>query len=439
MRAMSNRPSHCLRQPRAVVRCCNLGMIVLALSINFAPPLFIPFREAFGLSYEQLGRLVLVNYTTQVTFDLLCGALSDRLPPRLFVMAANVLAFTGLWLLSFAETLFPASPYAGLLLGTVVCAMGGGIMELMLTPIVNAVPSRRKTANMNMLHAYYALGQLVVVGGIALAVSACGPSRWPWIVRAWSLVPLVSGLCFACVHIPKFVPEASRQRLRHLIRTRFLLVAIAAIALGGGAEAVMAQWTSAFAEQGLGFAKISGDLLGCCLFAAMLGAGRLWMGVAGERVNLGRLMIGCTLLLAACYLLAALAPLPWLSLAACALGGLGASILWPGVLVLCARRYPLGGGSMFATLSAAGDLGCALVPWALGGLAVRIGASSSLLNGLRGLGIALTPDQAGLRAAFLAATLAPLLLFFLINRLRGTLPAARCLDQGIPPPHIRKA
>lgn len=393
-------------------------MIVLALSINFAPPLFIPFRAAFGLTYEQLGRLVLVNFTTQVTFDLLCGALSDRLPPRLFVLAANGLAFTGLWLLSFAETLFPSSPYAGLLLGTVVCAMGGGIMELMMTPIVNAVPSRRKTADMNMLHAYYALGQFVVVGGIALAVVACGPSRWPWIVRAWSLVPLACGLSFACQRIPKFVPEASRQRLRHLIRTRFLLAAILAIALAGAAEAVMAQWTSAFAEQGLGFSKISGDLLGCCLFATMLGAGRFWMGVAGERVNLGRLMTGGAWLLTACYLLAALAPLPWLALAACALGGLGASILWPGVLVLCARRYPLGGGSMFATLSAAGDIGCALLPWALGGLADRVRASAALLQGLRGLGIALTPDEVGLRAAFFTAALAPLLLIVVVNRLR---------------------
>ncbi len=407
-----------MHSPRAVVRCCNLGIVVLALVINLAPPLFIPFREAFGLTYEQLGRLILFNFTTQVAFDLICGALIDRLPPKLFVLTANALAFAGLWLLSFAEALFPASPYSGLLLGTVVCAMGGGILELTLSPVVNAIPSERKTADMNMLHAYYALGQLAVVGGTALAVAAFAPSRWPWLVRAWSLVPLVSGLCFATVHIPKFVPEASRQKLRHLIRTPYLLVAILAIGLCGGAELAMSQWTSAFAEKGLGISKITGDLVGCCLFAAMLGAGRVWMGFVGERVDLSRLMIGSAVLLAATYIIAALTPVPGLALAACAVGGLGASILWPGTLVLCARRFPLAGGSMFAALSASGDLGGALIPWSIGGLADRVTASPHLLDFLDGLGVDLTPDQAGLRAAFLAAALCPILIAILFRRLR---------------------
>lgn len=410
-----------MHNPRAVIRCCNLGMGVLALVINLAPPLFIPLRETFGLTYEQLGRLVLANFTTQVVFDLICGALIDRLPPKFFTLLANILAFIGLWLLSFAAVLFPTAPYNGLLLGVIVSAMGGGILELTLSPIVNAAPSQRKTADMNMLHAYYAVGQLAVVGVTALAVFAA-PTQWPWIVRAWSLLPLGCAICFAAVPIPKFVPEASRQKLRHLIRTPYLILAILAIGFCGGAELVLAQWTSAFAEKGLGISKITGDLVGCCLFAVMLGAGRIWMGFFGERVDLNRLLIRSALFLAACYGIAALAPFPGLALAACAFGGLGASILWPGVLILSARRFPLAGGSMFAILAASGDIGGALLPWGFGGLADRVSVSRRVLDALAERGVALTPDQVGLRAAFLAASLTPLLVAFLLHRLRRQAP-----------------
>lgn len=407
-----------MNNSRAAIRCCNLGICVLALVINLAPPLFIPLRDAFGLSYEQLGSLILANFTTQVVFDLICGGLIDRLPPKFFTLSANAFVFIGLWLLSFAESFFPQNPYYGLLLGVMVCAMGGGVLELTLSPIVNAAPSQRKTADMNMLHAYYALGQFVVVGATALAVVGCAPSRWPWIVRAWSLLPLVSGLCFASVKIPKFVSEETRQKLRNLIRTPFLLIAIVTIGLCGAAELVLAQWTSAFAEKGLGLPKITGDLLGCCVFAAMLGAGRLWMGFFGERVDLSRLLVRSAILLIGVYLVAALVPVPGIALAACAIGGLGASILWPGTLVLCARRFPLAGGSMFAALAAAGDLGGAIIPWAVGGFADLASASTRLLDVLSSWGLAHTPDQVGLRMAFLVATLCPILLVILFSRLR---------------------
>ena len=181
----------------------------------------------------------------------------------------------------------------------------------------------------------------------------------------------------------------------------------------------MSQWTSTFAEKGLGLPKITGDLIGCCLFAAMMGIGRLWMGFNGERVDLGRMLLGCATLLSAAYLVASLAPHPAISLAACAIGGLGASLLWPGVLVLSARRFPLAGGSMFAALAASGDVGGAIIPWAFGGIADLTSSSRPLLQWFANHNFTLTPDQIGLRGAFLIAAICPISVVILLKILRS--------------------
>ncbi len=399
---------------RQVIRCCYLGMISQAVIINLAPVLFIPLRTQFGLSFEQVGRLVLANFVTQVTFDLVCGPLIDRLGAKPFVVAAHVLAGLGLWLFALLPGWLP-NPYVGLMIGTIVCAMGGGILELVLSPIINAVPSERKAHDMSMLHSFYAWGLVVTVALSGLALWLLGPTRWPVVALAWSLLPLVNAVGFARARFPALMQGPTRQRLRELVRLPAFRAAALAIGLGGATEVAVSQWISAFAEKGLGLSKVVGDLFGLGLFGVGLGAGRVWFGLHEGRVDLTRYLVTGAALSTLAYLVASVAPWPAVSLAACALAGLTVSLLWPGVLSVAAARFPLAGASMFAALSAAGDFGAAVAPWLVGAVADRA-AAGNWFTLLPGGGR--NPDQLGLRGGLFMATLVPAAALWAMFRLR---------------------
>jgi fucose permease len=393
-----------VRSFRTTIRCCYVGMFVQAILINLAPVLFIPLRDQFGLTFEQIGRLVLANFATQVVFDLVCGPLVDRLGPRRFAVAAHALACVGLWLFAGLPWVLP-NPYHGLLAGTIVLSMGAGILELVLSPIINAVPSDRKAGDMSLLHSFYAWGLVAVVLATALAVWLAGARFWPWYAVFWSLFPLANAIAFARAPMPALVTGGPRQRLRELVRHPIYLVAVLAIGLAGATEVTMSQWVSAFAEKGLGLAKVVADVLGLCLFGVGLGVGRVWFGKLGGRVALTRYLIAGSGLSAVAYAVAALAPWPVVSLAACVLCGLAVSLLWPGVLSLAADCFPQAGASMFAMLSASGDFGAALAPWLVGVLADRA-LRSDWLPSLPAA--TATAEQAGLRQGLLAGTVVPL-------------------------------
>ncbi len=298
-----------------------------------------------------------------------------------------------------------------------VFSMGAGILELLLSPIVNAMPSDRKAADMSLLHSFYAIGQLVVILATALAVFALGAKHWRLIVLAWSAVPALNALGFSLVHIPRFVEEHQRQRVRTLLRKRAYVVAVLAIGLAGATELVMAQWISAFADVALALPKIIGDLGGLCLFAVALAAGRVWFGFKGEKVCMYRVMIAGAWLCVGVYLVASLSPSPIFALSACVIAGLGCSLLWPGILSVTAARFPLAGASMFAVLSAAGDTGGAIVPWLVGLVADRAPALRDLLAHLMPAG--LTAEQLGLRTGLLLATICPLAMLTLLYWLQA--------------------
>ena len=392
---------------RLIVRLCYLGMFIQAMVINLTPLLFIPLKEELGLSYEQVGRLVLINFVTQMLVDLVMVALVDRVNPKPLIVAANLLASVGLWVFALASR-SAANPYQGLLLGTVVFSLGCGLLEVLLSPIRNAVPSERKAADMSLLHAFYPIGKVVVIILTALALHMLGARHWRAIMLAWSLIPLLNTLGFSVVRLPPFAPEGQRQTLRALLRRPAYLWLLLALLTAGAAEITIAQWTSAFAEKGLGVSKLTADLAGFSLFGVGMIVGRLWYGIKGEHTDPWRWMLAGALLTAAMYLVMSLSPWPLLSLAACAPAGLFVSLLWPGTLSLATARYPLGGGSMFAMLSAAGDTGAALMPWAVGVIADRAAVDLPSLTGLLGAG--LSPDEFGLRAGLLIATLAPLMM-----------------------------
>lgn len=400
---------------RLIVRSCYLGMFIQAMVINLTPLLFIPLKEELGLSFEQVGRLILINFLTQMVVDIVCGALVDRVGAKPFIVAANLLSAAGLWLFALAPARC-AIPYDGLLLGTLVFSMGCGLLELLLSPIINAVPSQRKAADMALLHAFYPIGKVIVIVVTAALLYGFGARHWRAIVLAWSAIPLLNTLGFALVVLPPFAPHGRRQRLRDLVREPVYLAAVAALGLAGATEVTIAQWTSAFAEKGLGCSKIVGDLVGFCLFGVGMTAGRLWFGLKGERVDLFRVMLpgagGSALL----YVVAGLAPWPGLALAACALSGLFVSLLWPGTLSITAARFPLAGASMFALLAAAGDTGAALMPWLVGVIADAAPTFGGTLTAWFGT---LTREQLGLRAGLLVATVCPLAMAALLAWLQA--------------------
>jgi fucose permease len=389
-------------------------MMVLALVTNFAPPLFILLRSEFGLTFEQLGRLVFVSFAILVASSLLSSPLVDRWGPKPFALAGNALSIVGLLLFGSADRLFPFTPYLGLISGAVIYSIGAGFLEAIASAVINSIPSDRKAADMNLLHAFYAIGLFMVVLLTSLAVWYGAP--WRIVVFAWSLLPLITLVGFCTVGIPKLVPEEERLKLRHLIRKPVYLGFMLAIFLAGASEMAVAQWISAYADKGLGLPKLVGDVGGLCVFAVMLGAGRIWMGVRPFAGDMGRAMsIGCVLTIG-CYLVAALAPMPWLALPACATAGLGVSLLWPGILSAAARTFPGSGASMFAMLAAAGNFGCALAPWGVGLVADEIAAGRSTPAVVSRLHLAMTPEQLGLRIGLLAAVISPILLLMVIRR-----------------------
>ena len=279
------------------------------------------------------------------------------------------------------------SPYAGLVVGTVLFSTGCGLLEVLLSPLIHAVPSERKSADMALLHAFYPIGKVVVIVVSGVALWAGGSAWWPWITILWALVPLANTFAFAFLRLPPLGVGDQSHSLRKLATGRTLYLLLAAMMLAGAVELTLAQWASAYVQTGLGYPKLVADLVGFGLFGVGMIVGRLWFGLREGHIDLPRLLaVSCWCSIAVCGVLA-LSPWPWVALIACVLAGGAVSMLWPGVLSMSAARFPLAGAGLFALLAAAGDGGAGLMPWLAGMVA--------------------DAAQGGLRTAFLVLALCP--------------------------------
>ncbi|MEA4889401.1 MAG: MFS transporter [Clostridiaceae bacterium] len=390
---------------RSTLLACYIGNIVMAIVINLTPVLFIPLREQYGFSFGQLGFLVFVNFTTQVSCDLIFSKAVDNHGFRPFIVAAQALTIIG-FILFILSPLVLENPYPGFIVATIVFSGAGGLMELLLSPIVNAIPTDTQSTAMSLLHSFYAWGQAGVVLLTTVLLFIFGASNWPFIIAFWLILPVISLILFCRVPLAPIKPAAELMRMRDFVCKPAFILSFLAILFGGAAEVAISQWSSAYMEKAVGLPKIVGDAAGMALFAIMMGVGRLLYGTAGGKVKLSRIMIMGSVLAVICYLVVALSPVPAFGLIACALSGLAVSLLWPGTLVMAAAHFPLAGASLFAVLAAGGDIGASTGPW-LSGLITEYAPHWDFLAGaLRQTG--LNVEQFGLRAGMLFATIFPI-------------------------------
>jgi fucose permease len=383
-------------------RACYTGYVTQAIVNNLAPLLFIVFQTRYAIPYEMLGRLVLLNFATQLITDLVAVRVMDRVGYRVPLVLAHACSVLGLAMLAVLPSAL-SSPYVGLCVAIVIYAIGGGILEVLVSPVVDALPSPQegKAAAMSLLHSFYCWGQVAVVLGTTLILARVGHDAWQSLPLVWAMVPLANLVAFLRVPLPPTVPDEHRTALTQLFTTPAFAAALVLMLCAGASELTMSQWSSLFAEQGLGLPKVWGDLAGPCLFAVLMGLGRMGYGLWGEKIPLTPALLACGTLATACYLTTALARDPRLSLAGCALCGLAISLLWPGTFSLTARRLPLGGTAMFAILAMMGDAGAAVGPWLAGAVAdiSATGLRAGLLVGtVFPLGVVATALAYGVRA-----------------------------------------
>lgn len=360
-----------------------IGYITQAIVNNYAPLLFLTFSSQFSLSLSAITLLITINFCTQLIVDLLAAKFVDRIGYRPSVVFAHFCAAAGLTGLAIFPFVFP-SAYAGLLFAVILYAIGGGLIEVVDSPIMEACPSDNKSASMSLLHSFYCWGQLGVVALSTLFFVLFGIENWPVLALIWALIPFLNGFYFLLVPINTLNEDGKSLPIRKLLSMRLFWLFVLLMLCAGASELAMSQWSSAFAEKGLGIQKSLGDLTGPCAFAALMGASRVLYAKCSEKINLQHYILFSSLLCIASYLLAVLAPHPIFGLVGCGLCGFAVGCMWPGTYSIAADACPRGGTAMFALLALAGDCGCTVGPTLVGFVSERAGDNLS-----RGLAVGL--------------------------------------------------
>lgn len=385
---------------------CMTGFIVQAINNNLAPLLFAVFQDEFGLNLSLLSSIILVNFLTQLCVDAFAGKITDRFGFRIAVTSAMACSALGLVLLG-ALPLIWKNTFAALMIATVVCAIGGGLIEVVVSPLTELLPLGEKKSTMALLHSFYCWGQAVVVLLSTMFIRIFNSSLWYVLPLVWAIVPVANLVWFLLVPVPDTIPEEKRTPLLSLLKDRRFLLALVVMTCAGACELTVSQWSSLFAEKGLGVSKFMGDLLGPCLFALLMGTGRLTFGLFGSKLNLLRVLKILTACCIACYLAMVFVPQPVISLLACGFTGLTVSMLWPGTISNTSARFPYGGTAMFGLCALFGDFGCAIGPGIAGLMADAIVKSPSLVEVATNAG--LSAEQIGLRGGIFIGTFFPVL------------------------------
>jgi len=348
------------------VVACFLGYIVQAIINNFIPLLFLTFQSSYGIPLSQITFLVTFNFGLQLLVDMISPGFIDKIGYRASMIIAHICACAGLIGLAFLPEIMP-NPLTGLMLSVIIYAIGGGLLEVLVSPIVEACPTDNKESTMSLLHSFYCWGHVGVVLLSTIFFRLFGIENWKFMAFVWALVPLLNMLAFCKVPIAPLLAEDEKGlTLFELLKNKLFWIMLILMICAGACEQAVSQWASTFAEKGLNISKTMGDLAGPMLFAILMGSARAFYGKYGEKINLHTFMIGSGILCLFSYLLISLSSSPILGLIGCGLCGLSVGILWPGTFSLSASGLKGGGTLLFALLALGGDVGCSGGPTVVG-------------------------------------------------------------------------
>ena len=355
------------------INACFAGYVVQAVVNNFVPLLFVMFQDSYQIPLSKITLLITVNFIFQLVIDILSAGFIDKIGYKTSVIIAHFCAAAGLISLTVLPEIF-GDPFVGILVSVMIYAVGGGLLEVLLSPIVEACPTANKEKAMSLLHSFYCWGHMGVVLLSTVFFSVFGISNWKVLALIWALIPVINGIVFFTAPIYSLQEEGEKGlSLKELLSKGVFWVMILLMVCSGASEQAVSQWASTFAEQGLGVSKTIGDLAGPMAFAFMMGLSRLFYGKYGDRIDLDKFMSGSTVLCLVSYLCISFAPFPVLSLAGCAVCGFSVGILWPGSFSKAAAAIKGGGTVMFAFLALAGDLGCSSGPTLAGFVSSHMG------------------------------------------------------------------
>ena len=393
---------------------CFYTYLAMSSIFSLPPMLFMTFRQMYGISYTLLGTLVLINFCTQLTVDLIFSFFTKYFNVHKVLRVMPLLTTAGLLIYAIVPMAFPNYAYAGFVTGTVIFSVAAGLCEVLLSPLVAAIPSETPERDMSFLHSLYAWGVVTVVLLSTLYLAIFGTQSWMYLALFWAVLPIGSFILFSTSPLPDMDLSSPKDRGDSGRRRTGIILCVCCIFLGSAAENVMTNWISSYIETALGIPKTIGDVLGLMLFAILLGLGRTAYARYGKNI-LTALTVGMAGALV-CYVVAGLSPSFIVATVACVLTGMFTSMLWPGTLILMEEKYPSPGVTAYALMAAGGDFGASVAPQLLGIVADTVAASSFGISLSKTL--SLTPDQIGMKSGMLVAALFPLIGVFLLLFMR---------------------
>lgn len=362
---------------------CYTGYFVQAIINNLAPLFYVIFQNEFDINYTKISWLIMLNFITQLFVDIASVKVIAKLGYRTSIVLAHVFSSVGLCLLGVLPRAME-NHYIGLVIPIIIYATGSGLIEVLVSPIVEGLPLDNKSGEMSLLHSFYCWGQMSVVLLTTVAIKFVGTENWVYAPMLWAIIPLVNMFAFMRVPIFPPVPEGEDEmKVSELFRNGTFILLTVMMLCSGASELAMAQWASTFAEKSLGVDKLTGDLLGPCLFAFLMASGRVVFGIVGDKIDIKKVLAFSAVLCVVAYLISTLSKAPVASLVGCGLCGLSVATMWPGVFSFASKFFPRGGTPLFAMLAVFGDFGCAFGPWLAGVVSDSVRESSMNFDPLK--------------------------------------------------------
>lgn len=394
---------------KSTIHACYRGNFTQATIVNLSPLFFVIFQNKFSLTYTMLAAIITSNFVTQMLTDLVAVKYVDKIGYRLSALLAHALAVMGLILIAILPQILPV-PFVGIIIGTIISAIGGGLCEVILSPIVDGIPGDAKAGSMSLLHAFYCWGQLTVVLLTTIILSFIGDDLWFVLPLMWALIPLYNFCTFLKVPLHQTLEHHEKTPFKDLFKSKIFILLLLIMICAGASELGICQWSSLYFEKALGVPKVMGDILGPCLFALTMGIGRTVFGLYSHKINLFNALIISSVLCVLCYIGTALFSVPILALISCAFCGLSVALMWPGAISTGSALFPKGGAALFGIMAVTGDIGCSIGPSFLGAVSDFVKENVNLEN--------MNPDSFGLKIGMLCGSIFPLILLFCVIALK---------------------